>query len=428
MSRQFTPKDARALMALMVKQGTGQENVQITNTADFVSAGELLKATGMENVFNAINTVMGRLIVASRAYTAKLKLMDEFDNGVYTSLVRKISYYTKGPKNSGAFNTDVFLNLADGFTAGENIDNTQTPPAAQSTKSQWEQNQQYPLEMNFGGSCTWQNCITMYEDAVEAAFRDETEFAKFVVGYLQEHRNDIELQREAWNRMCLLNKIASVYDMSAYMPGSVIDLVAGFNTKFGTSYTGQQLRTTYLKEFLAYFVAEFKLVSKFMTEKNVKYHWSVPMTKNGEQFEITRATDYADQRVYLYSPLFTDAEALVLPEIFNPEYLDIKTQYQEVTFWQGISDRARINVVPAITDANPSSATYGQQIAGAQVELPYVVGMITDRDGLVTNMMLDRTDTTVLEARKHYRNTWQTFLKGVISDNTEKAVIFYMAS
>ena len=427
MSRQFTPKDARALMALMVKQGTGQENVQITSTADFVSAGELLKATGMENVFNAINMVMGRLIVASRAYTAKLKLMDEFDNGVYTSLVRKISYYTKGPKNSGAFNTDLFLNLADGFTAGENFD-SQTPPQAQSTKSQWEQNQQFPLEMNFGGSNTWQNCITMYEDAVEVAFRDETEFARFTVGYLQEHKNDIELQREAWNRMCLLNKIASVYDMSTYMPGSVIDLVAGFNTKFGTSYTGTQLRTTYLKEFLAYFVAEFKLVSKYMTEKSVNYHWSVPKTINGEQYEITRATDYADQRVYLYSPLFTDAEALVLPEIFNPEYLDIKTQYQEVTFWQGTSDRARINVVPAITDADPTSPTYGTQIAGAQVEIPYIVGMITDRDGLVTNMMLDRTDTTVLEARKHYRNTWQTFLKGVISDNTEKVCIFIMTS
>ena len=57
-----------------------------------------------------------------------------------------------------------------------------------------------------------------------------------------------------------------------------------------------------------------------------------------------------------------------------------------------------------------------------------MVGMITDRDGLVTNMMLDRVDTTELEKRKHYRNTWQTFVKGVISDNTEKVVIFYMAS
>lgn len=426
MARQFTPKDARALMALMVEQGTGQQNVAITNTSDFVSSGELLMATGMENVFNAINMVMGRLIVASRQYRAKLKLMDEYDNGVYSSLIRKISYYTKGPKNSGAFNTDVYLNLADGFTNGQNIGGT--PPAPQSTQSMWEQNQQYPLEMDFGGSNTWQNCITLYEDAVEIAFRDEAEFSKFIVGYLQEHRNDIELQREGWNRMCLLNKIASVIDMSAYMPGSAIDLVAGFNARFGTTYTGTQLRTTYLKEFLAYFVATFKLVSEFMTDKTVNYHWSVPKTINGDTFHITRHTPYADQRVYLYSPLFKEAESLVLPEIFNPEFLDIKTQYQEITFWQGLDDRAKINVTPAITDADPASPTYGTQIAGSNVTLPYVVGMITDRQGLITNMMLDRTDTTPIEARKHYRNTWQTFLKGVMSDNTENVVVFYMAS
>ena len=426
MARQFTPKDARTLMALMVEQGTGQQNVAITNTSDFVSSGELLLATGMENVFNAINMVMGRLIVASRQYRAKLKLMDEYDNGVYSSLVRKISYYTKGPKNSGAFNTDVFLNLADGFTNGQNIGGT--PPAPQSTQSMWEQNQQYPLEMDFGGSNTWQNCITLYEDAVEIAFRDEAEFSKFVVGYLQEHRNDIELQREAWNRMCLLNKIASVIDMSAYMPGSAIDLVASFNARFGTTYTGTQLRTTYLKEFLAHFVATFKLVSEFMTDKTVNYHWSVPKTINGDTYHITRHTPYEDQRVYLYSPLFKEAESLVLPEIFNPEFLDIKTQYQEITFWQGLDDRAKINVTPAITDADTTSPTYGTQIAGSNVTLPYVVGMIIDRQGLITNMMLDRTDTTPIEARKHYRNTWQTFLKGVMSDNTENVVVFYMAS
>lgn len=426
MARSFTPKDARALIALMVEQGTGQSNVSVVSTADFVSAGELLMATGMENVYNTINMVMGRLIVASRQYRAKLKLMDEYDNGVYTSLVRKISFYTKGPKNSGAFNTDLFLNLADGFTNGENYGGT--PPNPQSTKSMWEQNQQYPLEMNFGGSNTWQNCITLYEEQVQVAFRDESEFIRFVEGYLNEHRNDIELQREAWNRMCLLNKIGSVIDMSAYMPGSAIDLVAGFNARYGTSYTGTQLRTTYIKEFLAYFVATFKLVSQFMTEKSVNYHWSVPKTINGDTYYITRFTPYADQRVYLYSPLFKEAETMVLPEIFNPEYLDIKTQYQEISFWQGLDDRAKINVTPAITDADPSSPTYGTQIAGSNVTLPYVVGMITDRQGLITNMMLDRVASTPLEPRKLFRNTWQTFLKGVVSDNTENCVVFYMAS
>ena len=426
MSRVFTPKDACSLMELFVKQGTGQQNVSVVTTTDYVSAGELFASIGMENVFNTINMVMGRLIVASRKHTKQLKLMQEFDNGLYTSLVRKISFYTKMPKNAGNLNTDLYTNIADGFTAGQN--ETGTPPTPQSTKSQWEQNLQYPVDMTFGGQDVWQNCITISEDAFGAALRDPAEMARFIQGYLEEHANDIALQEEAWNRMCLLNKIASVYDMSAYMNGSAIDLVAAFNTRFGTSYNGTQLRTTYLKEFLAFFVSEFKLVSKFMTEKNNQYHWPVPKTINGNQYELLRETPYADQHVYLYSPLFTEAESLVLPEIFNPEYLDIKTQYQEITFWQGLNDRAKINVTPAITDPNPTSPTYGTQIAGANVELPYVVGMITDRDGLVTNMMLDRVDTTELEKRKHYRNTWQTFVKGVISDNTEKVVIFYMAS
>lgn len=426
MARSFTPKDMQALMQLFVQQGTGQTNITVSDTSSYVSAGELLMATGVENVFNAINMVMGRLIIASRAHKKSLKLMQEFDNGIYTSLVRKISFYTKNPKNSGAFNTDLYKNFADGFTNGQNIGGT--PPAPQSTQSMWEQNAPIPLEMNFGGSDTWQNCITMYEVQIGAAFRDESEMARFVAGYLQEHANDIALQEEAWNRMCLLNKIASVYEMSAYMPGSAIDLVAAFNARFSTSYTGTQLRTTYLKEFLAFFVSEFKLVSKYMTEKTTNYHWPVPQTIDGVQYELTRETPYADQHVYLYSPLFTEAESLVLPEIFNPEYLDIKTQYQEVTFWQSVDSRAEINVVPAVTDADTTSPTYGTQIAGSAVNLKYVVGMITDRDGLVTNMMLDRVATTPLEARKLYRNTWQTFLKGVISDNTENVVIFYMAS
>jgi len=426
MARSFTPKDMQALMQLLVEQGTGMQNISVVDTSSYISAGELLMATGKENVYNAINMVMGRLIIASRKHVKSLKLMQEFDNGVYTSLVRKISFYTKMPKNSGAFNTDLFTNLKDGFTNGQNIGGT--PPAPQSTQSMWEQNQPIPVEIDFGGSNTWQNCITMYEVQIGAAFRDEAEMAKFVAGYLQEHANDISLQEEAWNRMCLVNKIASVYDMSAYMPGSAIDLVAAFNARFGTSYNGTQLRTTYLKEFLAFFVSEFKLVSKFMTEKNTQYHWGIPQTIDGVQYTLTRETPYADQHVYLYSPLFTEAESLVLPEIFNPEYLDIKTQYQEITFWQSADSRAEINVTPAIIDPDTTSPTYGTQIAGSAVNLPYVVGMITDRDGLVTNMMLDRVATTPLEARKLYRNTWQTFLRGVWSDNSEKVCIFYMAS
>lgn len=417
MAHEFTPKDCHVLMNSLVKQATGQQAITVVDTSTFASAGELVLSTGMENVFNSLNIVLGRLIVASRPYKAKLTLMDAANTGVYTNRLRKISFYSKDAVASGAFNTNLFTNLKDGFTAGQNPDGSGDP---QSTKSQWEQSQQPSVEMNFGNSATWQDCITMYEVQVQAAFRNEAEFAQFIAGYLTEHANDIESQREAWNRMALLNKVASIYDMDQDMPGSVINLTERFNTKFGTSYTSEELRTTYLKEFLAFFVAEFKLTSKRLTERSANYHWSP--SKPG--YSLLRHTPYDRQRVYLYSPLFTEAESLVLPQIFNPSFLDIKTQYEEIGYWQTNTedeDRPKINVTPAVTDT-----TTGLQKAGAPVALDYVVGMITDTDGLMTDMQLDTVATTALEARKLYRNTWNTFLKGVISDNTENAVIFIM--
>lgn len=418
MPRQITPKDCYALMNLLVKQATGQQSITVTDLSSFVSAGETVLATGLENVTNSLNIVLGRTIVASRPYKAKLAMMEAIDTGVYTNRLRKISYYSKNALPDGAHNTDLFTNLKEGFTAGQNDEGS----GAQSTKSQWEQHQPIPLEMNFAGTSVWQDCITTYEVQLQTAFRSPEDFANFVSGYLTEHGNDIESQREAWNRMNLLNKIGQVYDMRADMPLSVVDLTTEFNTRFGTNYTGAQLRSTYLKEFLAFMTATIKETMEFMTDRSVKYHWSPAKNVGGVDYVLLRHTPYNKQRLYMYQPLFTEAEALVLPEIFRPEYLDINKQYEGVSYWQSETSRASVNVTPAVIDT-----TTGLQKAGDPVNLEFVVAVLTDDDALKTNMQLDRTATTPLEARKLYRNTWQTFARNAICDPTENTVIFIMS-
>lgn len=416
MARTLTPKDCHALVNLLVKQITGQaEDITFTDTSSFVSAGELILNSGMENVFNAINILLNRTIIAARPYSAKLNMIQAENESAYASRARKISFYSKYALPSGAFNTDLYTNFADGYTHGDN--------GEASTRSMWEQHQPIPLEMNFAGVSTWQSAITMYEDAVKYAFTSEEEFARFVSGYLTEHGNDLESQKEAWNRAAILNKIASVYDMeqSSASSGSVVNLTAAYNARFGTNYSSEQLRSTYLKEFLAFFVATFKNISRFMTNRSAKYHWPVPKTVNGETFNILRHTPYRDQRVILYAPLYTEAEAMVLPEIFNPDYLDINTQFEEVDFWQSEYSGAAISIQPAVTNT-----TTGVQEAGDSVDLTYVVGMIFDKDALMTSYRLDSVRTTPLEARKGYRNTWNTFARNIISDNTENCVIFTM--
>lgn len=423
MARSFTPKDAHAIMNLLLKQATGDTNITVVDASTFASAGELVLATGMENVFNALNIVLNRLIVASRPYDAKMRIVGVKEVGAFSNRARKISFYSKYALPDGSHNTDLFTNLKDEFTAGEN-ESGGTP---QSTKSQWEQNQAMPLEMNFGGTNVWQHCITQYEDQVKIAFRNAEEFAKFVAGYMQEHKNDIAQEQEGFYRMVLLNRMGMAYDMSSYNNGSVVDLVAAFNTFYGTSYTGSQLRSTYLKEFLAFMVSTIKEYSDFMTDRDIAYHWDVPKTVGADTYHILRHTPKNKQKLALYAPLFNKAEALVLPEIFNPQYLSIEN-YEGVTFWQAKSNRAGINITPAITDADPASATYGQQIAGTAVALDYVVGCLFDEDAVLAEMQLDVATTTPLEARKRYRNTWNSFAKNAISDPTEKFILFYMAS
>lgn len=420
MARTFTPIDQHTLMNLLLRQATGEQSLTVVDTSTFISAGELVLATGMENVYNAINIIMNRLIIASRPYSAKFRIVDAGEVGSYSNRARKISFYSQNALPDGSHNTDLFTNLATGYTSGDN--------GGASTKSQWEQHQAMPLEMNFGGTNVWQHCITMYEDQVKLAFRNESEFARFVAGYLQEHANDIEQEREGFYRALLLNRIAMTFDMAADMPGACVDLTTAFNTFYNISpaYTTQQLLSTYLKEFSEFFTAQIKLYSDFLENRSINYHWSVPKTVGGDTFNILRHTPKADQRLAMYAPLFRMSEALVMPEIFNPQYLSIEN-YEPVQFWQSEAQRAGINVTPAIVETDPTDPAYGTQIKGSAVAEDNIIAVLYDRDAVFGEMQLDVAETTPLEARKRYRNTWNTFAKNGVNDPTENFIVFYMS-
>ena len=134
MARTLTPRDAHARVNLIDAELTGRNPALTQVTTDnFVSVGETIMTHAYENVYNAISMVMLRTLIAARPVDEDLVIMNALDTGVYSSRLRKISYLTKAAKPSGSFNTQLYTNLAAGFTAGEN--ETGTPPTPQSTKS-----------------------------------------------------------------------------------------------------------------------------------------------------------------------------------------------------------------------------------------------------------------------------------------------------
>ena len=414
MARTLTARDCHALMNLLVKEATGQDaQIQVVDSSTFVSAGEAVLATGTENVLNALSLVLGRTFMAVRPYNAKLALINAINTGEYTHRMRKISFYSREAQASGDWNTQLYTNLADGFTNGQNIDDG----TAQSTKSMWEQNQPVPLEMNFAGSSVWEDSTTIYEYQLQQAFRSEDEFGQFVAGIMTERGNDIESQKEAFNRMTLLNFMAGVYDLN--QSGSVVNLTSAFNTEFGTNYTSAQLRTTYLKEFCMFLSAKIKIDSDMLTNRSKKAHWAPAK----EGYALLRHTPKDKQRLMLYNPLLIKTQAYVFPELFNEQYLKMEN-YEGVMFWQNENDPSAIKVTPAIPD---TTGLTGVQTAGDTVTLDYVVGMLYDVDALMVDYQLENSAVTPLEARKHYRNMWWSFAKNAICDFTENAIIYIMA-
>ena len=423
MARALTPQDAHAIVNLILAEMTGQDgNITTVNSSNFVSVGETIWSYGTENVYNAIGLVMGRTLVASRPYRAKLNIINAINTGVYSHRLRKISFFERGALPSGDYNTQLYTNLADGFDNGENPNAGGT---AQSTKDQWEQHQSYPMELNFAGSSTMQYCITLYEDQWKNAFNSESDFNRVWAGALTEHANAIEQRKEAFNRMTLCNFMAGIYDMRA-AGCTAINLTTEFNNKYnagGTPATTAELLTSKYKEFLAFFVAEFKKYSRLMTERSVMFHnYPTKTDAAGNTLHLMRHTPYDKQRVILYEPMFIDAEAQVFPEIFNPQYLDIDRQYEGVMYWQDIKLGAGLDYTPAVPNF-----TTGTQTSGSNVALSQVVGLLYDEDALMVDYQLEAATTTSLEARKRFRNDWLSIARNSINDFTENAILFYMA-
>ena len=417
MARSLTPRDCHALINLMVKEATGQDaTIQAVDSSTFVSCGEAILASGMENTLNALSLVLGRTFMAVRPYSGKLRLINAIDTGEYSNRLRKISFYSRDAQASGDWNTQSYTNLAMGYDNGTNSGN--------STGSMWEQNQPVPLELNFGGSSVWEDSTTVYEYQVKQAFRSEEDFAQFVSGILTEKGNDIESQKEAFNRMTLLNHMAGLYDLGGALVAKGLrrNLTYDYNEKFGTTYTTAQLLSTQLKSFLEFFVSEFKKESDWMTNRNATRHWSPAKTVNGVSYTLLRHTPKDRQKAVLYRPLFTEAEALVMPEIFNPQYLDINN-YEGVDYWQNTNDPMGIDVIPAIPDTTASGFP---TVSGAEVKGIKVIGMLFDADALMVNYQLERSSVTPLESRKGFRNIWWSFSKASLCDFSENSALFYM--
>lgn len=431
---QFKRKELYALMNAVMAQLTGQDYHQVINTGTFMDAGRLAKEYKTDEIYNALGIVGARLMIANRPYNAPLWLIDAISTGEFNSTVREISYYSTWALPSGAFNTDIYTNFADGFNNGKNP--TQLG-ADQSTGDQYEQHPVHPFEQYFMDSQVWQDCLTRYVNQIKIVFNSEAEWGKFWAGIVTEKNNDIEQRKEAYNRLTLLSRMglaAAMGDYASSIKGAytLYDLTAAFNKEMGTNYRGSQLRTTYRKDFLEWLTSEIQIISDLMDKRSVFFHATPVLTLADGDHVILRHTPKSEQRLMMYSPFWKKAKTMVMPEIFNDKYLKPEN-FESVDYWQTFSMddsvKAKANIkikIPGWLEDLIGNTT-GSSDTDFTFNPDYIMGCLFDRRAVMTNFQLEDARTSPLESRKNYLNTWFDFVKSNICNPTQNFVLFVMS-
>lgn len=372
-----------------------------------VTVAQAVQIYGYEPLVNALSLQIGRTIIAIRPYNGD-DMGIEVNNQEYGQITRKISYFTN------EFERDESWNTAPAGASGYNLkDGTSV--------DHYKIKKQYPLEMNFGGNKVIQKHITRFLYQLDQAFQSNADLAAFIGGLAIENLNEIAMMREARNRIILLNYIGGLYNTGTAR--SKVNLTKAFNDKFGTSYTSVQLRTTYLKEFLAFMVSRIQFDSDMMAKNTDLFHLTpVKTNDDGATLKLYRHTPKNLQKLILNASLLYDAESMVLPQIFHDGYLKLEN-YTAMPYFQSTAagSEGSVSVTP-----NQFDVAKGLSVTGKAVSIPYVVGMMYDRDAVASTYRLDRTITTPDNAAGAYMNTYYHWANDFMNDFTENAILYYM--
>lgn len=384
-------QDSRVLLNALHEQVTGVTGIVPTSTAEFISMAQATLAAGTDKVWNALQIQLARTLFSVRPYTRKFSglMADDLRWG---GIVQKVSYL-----DTDLTEDEAVYHPVD----GQSID-------------QWVQKKGDILVTRFVGSDAYQDWITIYDSALREAFLSESQLGAFYAAKMTELSNKWEQYIEELNRMALSNFIAAKVEAASTYPESVVHLLTEYNTETGLSLTAQTVyQPANIRGFFQWVRARINTLGRRMTNRSELYQFKV----NGKT--PMRHTPLANQKMYILSDALDIIDTMVNANTYHDEPL-VYADVEGVDYWQAIENPDQISLTPATIDAA------GQAITGTAVTQSNVFGVLFDEDAVVTNVCEERMESTPLNARGLYRNTWLTARRQYCNDLTEKGIVLLL--
>lgn len=381
------PKQVAEYVNIAVKEAIGQEALVKEDLSNVTDAGEAItNAKGWVSYIEALVNHIGSVIFVARNYEGTLPKMQRKD-WEYGSILEKIS--TDLPEASDCD----FMNPINGANY------TQDTFTKAEVRAKFY-NGRVILEVK---------CPSITEDQLKQSFSNADQLNSFVSMIFTACENAMQVKIEALTlaliRAQIVDTIGKEYGSSALSSKTgvrAINLLKMYNDKFGTSLTVDTC--LYNLDFLRFAGEEMRLFTKRVKKMSTLFN-----NEGRERFtkedllHVIMWSDFASKTsTYLQSPTYHQ-EMVALP------------YYEEVPFWQGSG--------LSYEEAGKVKAQLGDFEIDSSMK---VLSVMFDRDALIV-ANLQRWTPTHYNDRMHFWNYWFQLQVGLLRDNAENFVVFFVA-
>lgn len=392
-----TFQQSSTVLNSMVQQATGRTSV-INTEADFISVAQTALTLGKDVIFNTLSEVLARTIFSIRPYSATMRGLEK-DLPTWGAYMRKFNIVASDWKDNDAYKYPV------------TFDGSQNPPTGDGLSvDPWIIRKREFIQTNFLGQSVFSDHYTVFEDQLETAFRNSTEFGQFLSMITTDMSNKLELAKENLSRGLVANFIGGL--LTENNSSRVVHLLSEYNT-----LTGLQLTATTVMQpenypaFMRWVYGRIASVASLMREMSIRYQTTI------NNKPVPRHTPYNKQKMYMLGQDRYQMDARVLADAFHDNYLkyaDVET----LNFWQGIDTPDKVMVTPTYTN------TSGVATVGDAVNQSGVFALLFDEDAMGWAMIHQNVIPTPVNPRGEYRNMWYNMRLRCFSDNSEKGVVF----
>lgn len=373
----------------VMAQATGAQGIGNYVANSFVTVAQTALLTGYDLIMKAISQLTLQTIFSERNYSEHFPGL-RVDNQAYGNAVRKLKVADSDVQNNASFE------LSD----GESVD-------------MYAVKLYNILQTNFYGQVTWERQLTTFRNQLDSAFTGSGQFGSFYSMILRNTDNQIKQTHESMARALITNGIAAV--ITEADANRVVKLITDYNADTGLTLTRQDVyKPENFPAFMAWTASRIARIRRMMTERIRLFHTNIT------GHETNQHTPYENQQMYLYAPVQFDLNMRALSELFNDKYISLGRN-ELVSYWQSPSSPENINMTPVYTTNAGAVKT-----ADDPVNTSNVFGVIFDDDFTGYTIVNEHQNTTPMNAKGEYWNTFYKYVHRYWMDNTENAVVLLL--